>query len=319
MKLKEITIEITQKCPNYCIHCSSLSSLNCSTMLQLEVIKKAIDDAIDLGVSVISLSGGEPFMHPDIVEIIKYIHNHRISCYVYTSGIYHDGYHFQPLSENMLSSVCGCIDKLIFNIEAADSEMYEVIMGVQGGFRLMVASVMKSVRLGFVVECHTVVMKINYHKIPQLFAFCEALGISRISFLRLVMQGRAIDNRQFTYLTDEEIKVAKKLIYEQAKYYSGTIRMGMPMSDCVEKVNCLAGTSKLDIRYDGNVYPCEAFKNDLPKNLSKNQPENICEKSLKEIYCHSEYLNDIRCCLEKYHESNSCETCMSQYYLTNKK
>ena len=39
MKLKEITIEITQQCPNYCIHCSSMSSLSKNHMMPLEKVK----------------------------------------------------------------------------------------------------------------------------------------------------------------------------------------------------------------------------------------------------------------------------------------
>jgi MoaA/NifB/PqqE/SkfB family radical SAM enzyme len=44
MKLKEITIEITQQCPNYCIHCSSMSSLSKNHMMPLEKVKELIDD-----------------------------------------------------------------------------------------------------------------------------------------------------------------------------------------------------------------------------------------------------------------------------------
>lgn len=49
MKLKEITIEITQQCPNYCIHCSSMSSLSKNHMMPLEKVKELIDDVDILG------------------------------------------------------------------------------------------------------------------------------------------------------------------------------------------------------------------------------------------------------------------------------
>ena len=78
MRLKEITIEITQRCPNYCIHCSSLSSLNCSTQLSFDDIRNVIDDAVSLGAELICISGGEPFMHPQITDIIRYVHSKQV-------------------------------------------------------------------------------------------------------------------------------------------------------------------------------------------------------------------------------------------------
>lgn len=313
--LKEITLEITQRCPNYCIHCSSLSSLTCTHQLSFPVIKQAIDDAVELGVSVISISGGEPFIHPDIVEIVRYIHRQNVVCNIYTSGIYHNGFAYSSVPTSILQSVRGYADKLIFNIEAADPLNYETIMGVRGGFDLLITSVMEANKMGFIVESHTVLMKANMLLIPQLFAFCEVLHISRMSFLRLVMQGRALDNYSITYLTDEEISKAKSMIMHYAQLYSGKIRMGTPLSDCTQKINCLAGSCKLDIRYDGNVYPCEAFKNNCPSTLSAHLPQNIHTERLKTIFQRSPYLKDIRRYLEHYQTIKTCEACMSQYYM----
>ena len=78
MKLKEITIEITQQCPNYCIHCSSMSSLSKNHMMPLEKVKELIDDVDILGCEQISFSGGEPFLHKDLVKMVAY----ALSCTV---------------------------------------------------------------------------------------------------------------------------------------------------------------------------------------------------------------------------------------------
>lgn len=319
MRLKEITIEVTQRCPNYCIHCSSLSSLSCSTQLSIEDIRNVVDDAVLLGAELICISGGEPFMHPQIVDIIRYIYSKEVHCNIYTSGIIHDGISFLPLSERTLFSIQGLVDKLIFNVEAADKEAFERIMGVSGGFELMQASIVRALRLGFVVESHTVLMKANASSLPQIMALGNSLGISKMSFLRLVMQGRAVDNKELAYLTEEETYAAKVLIQQCSRKYQGSIRLGIPLSECAERINCMAGTVKLNVRYDGNVYPCEAFKNGSPSCLSSFKPENVKEKRLKEIYSNSSYLNDIRNHLIEFQQVNTCETCMSQYYMKNKK
>lgn len=62
------------------------------------------------------------------------------------------------------------------------------------------------------------------------------------------------------------------------------------LDDC--KAHCYAGRNKLCVRYDGKVFGCEAFKYiqlvDSEGNIVR--PDSIYEKSLEDIFFHSEYL-----------------------------
>ena len=88
MKLNEITIEITQQCTNRCVYCSSLSDMEKREALDFDVIREVVDDAIDLGVTSVSLSGGEPFLRDDVVRIVDYINSKGIKPRLYSGGIY---------------------------------------------------------------------------------------------------------------------------------------------------------------------------------------------------------------------------------------
>lgn len=317
MKLREITIEVTQQCPNCCLYCSSMSSPSKKTFLQVEQIEEAIDDAVELGVKSISLSGGEPFLHPNFFKIIDYISEKGICCLVYTSGIILDE-NDRPvcIPKEVLVRIRNKVTKLIVNIEGADEDTYNLIMGTSfGGFLMMQTTIRNAVSVGFVVEAHVVPMKLNLQQLPQIIALCAELGIKRVSFLRLVVQGRALANQQQILLSDEETLFAKDLITTGAKEYRSNIRLGIPFSDCSRKINCMTGTSKLDIRYDGKVFPCEAFKNDNISYLFTVQSDSICDKSLKEIYQTSEYLNQVRQLLNDFQSIDTCETCVNQYYI----
>ena len=70
--LYDVSLEILQKCLNNCLHCSSNSCHNSKTILELDTIKQIIDDIVFMGAKRLCLSGGEPFLHPDIVEMIEY-------------------------------------------------------------------------------------------------------------------------------------------------------------------------------------------------------------------------------------------------------
>jgi radical SAM protein with 4Fe4S-binding SPASM domain len=285
------------------------------TCLPLDIVKEVIDDAKELGAGTICISGGEPFLYPELLEVVDYIHEHGLQTYIYSSGVtYVDGKPSSVPSE-VLETLDGKIEKLIVNVEAADSKTYDEIMGTSfGGFEMMKQTIQTAVEMGIVVEAHMVPMKINYKLIPAVIKLCRELGVSRLSFLRLVNQGRTAENPGKTLLsTDEYFYVQDKLL-ELRDYYQHGIRLGIPFQSCSEKVNCQAGTVKMDIRYDGNVYPCEAFKDDMFVINGELVPDNVKTKRLKKIYFESQYLNEIRMLLEGFQRVNTCETCMNQYY-----
>ena len=313
MKLNEITIEVTQRCPNRCIYCSSLSDATKTQHLDYDAICRVVDDAKLLGAKSVSLSGGEPILHPDIVKIAEYIKQKGLTCLLYTSGIVFskDG---KPTSVplEVIERIKNKVSKLIVNIQASNEKTYNCIMGTSfGGFRLMQESVKKAVNAGIAVEAHVVPMKMNLQQLPKIIALCNQLGVSGVSFLRLVVQGRAYEHKSEILLSEDDVVYAKYLIATYAPQYRGSIRFGIPFGECTHRVNCKTGTSKLDIRYDGKVYPCEAYK-DMPDGI--NTPDSIHEKRLSEIYKDSTYLNEIRKQLEDFQQINTCECCMNQYY-----
>ena len=86
--LKDLCFEIIQTCPNHCQFCSSNSSKNEPTIITLEQYKKTIMHFIKQGgIEEISLSGGEPFLHPDLMEMVKLNKDNKIRTVIFTSGI----------------------------------------------------------------------------------------------------------------------------------------------------------------------------------------------------------------------------------------
>ena len=87
-KLKDLCFEVIQACPNRCKFCSSNSSIEKSTIITFNQFKKTIDYFLSHGgIGEISISGGEPFLHPDIFNMIKYCKDKDIRTVVFTSGI----------------------------------------------------------------------------------------------------------------------------------------------------------------------------------------------------------------------------------------
>ena len=86
--LKDLCFEVIQTCPNKCKFCSSNSSKDKKTMISLEDFKRVVKYFLNQGgIKEISISGGEPFLHPNLFEMVKFCKEKGIRTVVFTSGI----------------------------------------------------------------------------------------------------------------------------------------------------------------------------------------------------------------------------------------
>ena len=312
--LSEISIEILQRCPNRCIYCSSHSNPQATHIIPFEIIKNVIDDAKSLGCKTVCLSGGEPFLHPQILDIISYIAKLQLICYVYTSGIYMKDEVYSSLPNEYIEAIRGMVDKVIFNVEADSSALYDQIMGTDvGGFDMMKKSISDCVSSGLVVETHVVPMQVNFKHLKSIFEMCYQLGVSKVSILRLVLQGRALENLSLVKLIGEDNREVTKLIKALKEAYKGKVRIGLPYSDSNCRIYCKAASDKINVRYDGNVYPCEVFKDDLLNAKLGFEPDNVWKDSFYDIYKSSPYLNVVRRRIEAFKKEGGDETCYGQF------
>ena len=312
--LSEISIEILQRCPNRCIYCSSHSNPQATHIISFETIKNIIDDAKSLGCKTVCLSGGEPFLHPQILDIISYIAKQQLICYVYTSGIYMKDEVYSSLPNEYIEAIRGMVNKVIFNVEADSSTLYDQIMGTDvGGFDMMKKSINDCVSSGLVVETHVVPMQVNFKHLKSIFEMCYQLEVSKVSILRLVLQGRALENSSLVKLSGEDSREVTKLIKALNEAYKGKVRIGLPYSDSNCRIYCKAATDKINVRYDGNVYPCEVFKDDLLNTKLGCEPNNVWKDSFYDIYQNSSYLNVVRRRIEAFKKEEGNETCYGQF------
>ncbi|WP_303805217.1 radical SAM/SPASM domain-containing protein [Ruminococcus flavefaciens] len=316
--LNEMSIEIIRKCPNNCVHCSSNSSICSHEIIPLDLFCEVVQGAKEIGLKTVCFSGGEPFLHLDFLNMVEFVNDLKLNCYIYTSGIFVDhNNNCSSIPLEILKRIYGKVTKLIFNMPAATDETYNLIMQTKGNFKYLQQSIIDASSLGILCESHFVPMKLNVSEIEQTIELCSKLGVSKISFLRLVIHGRALFNENLIALTSNETNNLKDKLLKLSKSSSVNIRIGVPLSEGENKYSCEAADRKLNIRYDGNVYPCEVFKNNKVKFIDGYTPDNIFKKDIKDIYLSSNYLCTVRRCINDFSGVNTCENCIGQYYIKN--
>ena len=86
--VKDLCFEIIEACPNECKFCSSNSCIDKKQIVSFDDFKRVIYHFESRGgIEELSLSGGEPFLHPDLLKMVEYAKSFGIRTVIFTSGI----------------------------------------------------------------------------------------------------------------------------------------------------------------------------------------------------------------------------------------
>lgn len=273
--IKDLCFEIIQRCPNNCLFCSSMSDCHKDNTIDFDTIKRTIDFFVfHGGIKEISLSGGEPLLHPNILDIVEYCHNKGIYTTLYISGL------IENLKENIQqeSDICEIpcemfmklkqlgLDKVVFDVQAVDEDVYDVLMGSENNLSKVIKSMTNASKLEIETAIHFVPNKLNVNQFRKVFELAESVGINEVRVLKFVPQGRGRDNKDILLLSDKELNEFLKSC-STIKEETTKLKIGIPLQQH-NAHKCTAGFDKIDIRYDGQILPCPAFK-DIDLNLLK--------------------------------------------------
>lgn len=151
------------------------------------------------------------------------------------------------------------LDKIVFDWQATDEDIDNELMGRKGLNTYLMSSIIRAKEVGLNVDVHFIPMKPNYREFPNIIECLEIAGVKNISVLNFVPQGRGRQNQNELMLNQEELREFEDILKREQKKYDGNIRIGIPLNGKMSHM-CIAGTEKLDIKYDGTVLPCPAFK-----------------------------------------------------------
>ena len=78
-----------RRCNLACGYCNEYDKV--SDPVSLDTMKRRLDKLAALRTSIITISGGEPLMHPELDDIIRHIRSHKM-----IAGLISNGYYFTP-------------------------------------------------------------------------------------------------------------------------------------------------------------------------------------------------------------------------------
>ena len=291
--LKEIKIELTNRCSRNCKHCSSNATSSISNLIELdfEDVSRVIKEAKLMGADTIVFTGGEPLMYDRLPELVDLTSKLGMQSTIYT---------FAYRTDETLNKYRKLIDlglnKIVYSLadSLSDEEDISVYDKVEFFDKVFCDN---SSKLGF----HYTVSKDSFPNLEDIVTetidtFKNKKYFDKVSLLRFVPHGKGTTNMD---LSKEEL-LAIKSLYLNSKH-KDRIRLGTPWNILgIKNTPCIIADEIMIIGFDGIAYPCDSIKYFTKLGISGNIKEN----SLMEMY-NSEYFSNIR----KFNNDNSCSNC----------
>ena len=281
-----LRITLTNRCNVNCLYCHHDGMVKSRDEMTSDELYTICKIAKKLGVKKIRLSGGEPLLKKDIVEIVEKIASLDFKdISMTTNGILLEKY-AQDLKDAGL-------DRVNVSLDTLDRKTFEFITK-KDYLEDAKRGIIKAVEVGlYPVKINMVIMKdINQNEIDDMFEFCKEHDIV-LQLIELIESENCDDDKfsaDYHYkLDDIESELAdiadevheRKFMQGRKKYYidGGEIEVVKP----VDNASFCAKCSRLRITPDGKIKPC-LLRNDNLVELISHVRNGESEERLEEIF-----------------------------------
>src|SRR5579862_4886387 len=181
--------ELTYRCPLHCPYCSNPTRYpNGQIELTTDEWKRVIDEASELGVLHILLSGGEPLLRPDLPELVM----HARAAGLYTNLITSAIGLTRPRAETLKAAG---LDSVQISLQADEAALADSIAGTRAhAHKLEAARVVREV--GFPLTLNVVLHRHNIERVEAIIALAEEMGAARLELANTQFYGWAFRNKE---------------------------------------------------------------------------------------------------------------------------
>ena len=258
--LRYLFLELTDRCNLNCTHCGSKCTENNRTYLEYSIIEKTLSrvaDKYNPAEIMICITGGEPFLHPDVYRIIYFSRRLGFSVGITSNGTLIGTKQAKMLKQAGLNTIAISIDGI--------SEVHNSFRGSTHAFEKAIKGCRNLRYAGIEPQALTVVHKDNLFQLEEVFDFLDAEGFYSWRLVNIDPIGRAalqnqllLDGNDLRYLfdfirdkrfnADTDMEVTYGCSHFVAMEYENEIRDFY--------FQCGAGTMVAGIMANGNIGAC---------------------------------------------------------------
>jgi MoaA/NifB/PqqE/SkfB family radical SAM enzyme len=259
----QLSISVFRGCPNSCIHCSAPS--RSGDVLEGDVVKRVISEALDLGSYLVTFDGGEPMLRLDLPDLVASVDDRAIAT-CFTSGY--------ALSEKLaLELKKRGLYAIRVSIDSPVEEQHDHFRGRRGAFGDAISGARNALQAGLLVDLFMVVSPYNIDQLEDAYSLASDLGAHELSLYEIVAVGRWEDHLD-EVLSSKDIERLAEFHMRKNRQPDGPRVTALPYLLSPEMFGCFAGRRWIHVDPSGDAMPC-AYMPISFGNVKKSYLKNI--------------------------------------------
>lgn len=271
--LRSIHIEIADACNERCIHCYIPNECK-NNMIDSALFYRIIEEGRKMNIIHVTLSGGEPLLHKDILGFLKKCRKLELSVNVLSNLTLLTDDIISEMKENALLSVQ-------VSLYSMDAAVHDSITKLNGSFEKTKAGILRLCDEGIPVQISCPIIKQNKDSYADVlhwgWAHNIAVATEPVIFAAYDHSGCNLENR----LSIEE--VGDVLAVQMQYGYAESIRKTAADKEKLTENDPICSVCRYSfcIMASGKVFPCAGWQNNVIGDLNHQTVQEIWETSEK--------------------------------------
>ena len=247
--------EVTHRCPLHCVYCSNpLEMAAARSELPTEDWIRVFNQAAEMKLLHLHLTGGEPLARADLKELIAAAHTAGLYTNLITSGI--------GMTEPRLAALIEAgLDHIQLSFQDSREDSANWIAGTRAhAHKLELARIIRKQKIAFTINL--VVHRQNLDHLDEMIALIEVLNPDRMEIAHAQYYGWALQNRAALMPTREQLEKSVKIVDAARERLQGRIRVDSVTPDYYARYPkaCMGGWGRRLLLIDpaGKALPCHA-------------------------------------------------------------
>lgn len=194
-----VIVQVTKRCDFGCVFCSETLQMADPTLAELEVVREHL-----AGVRRVFLSGGEPLLRRDLVEVVEMFGGFIVG--------------LPTNATRGLSMAPRLAGKIAFANIGFDGPR-AIFRGVRGDYDKVLAGVRAFTAAGIPISLSAVVLRSTVHGLPYLCQIGDVLDAGKVKLILPLRKGNALGLPESEFISVEEAEDAFRYLAELRAAY----------------------------------------------------------------------------------------------------